>query len=411
MLKYFFPVLIFFCAFGSFSLLPFANVGKFHIKDVGNFLIWLGFFHYFFSYLKKKYDLSILNNTFTWLIFAYILFVVMQVSLAAMFYDQSLLSGLIRTRDQLYYGSFLFFLLLIDTRENADRLMNLLTILSIILICLALINYFGPTIFHHTWMTEGSGMRSGIIRAFVPGVSIILFAGLWHLVRYLNDNKATIWSLLFFLLSYAAVIFRQTRGRIIALTITILLMLIIKKKYKLLVGLTFVVISVSTLFAIIIEQNIFSNQFGLAYKEFTEKSGNWGARVEQIKFAWEVIKQHPLTGSGGLVIRDVPNERATEEMRWLGAGADLGYINWIKYFGLPGILWMMFFIAIFFKKLWTLLQKTTTDRVMANFAGFMFTYILIAEVTLDSFYRPSGILLLCVTLAMLLNSRGVMEAT
>ena len=327
----------------------------------------------------------------------------MQVSLAAMLYDQSLLSGLIRTRDQLYYGSFLFFLLLVNRRENADRLMNLLTILSIILICLCLVNYFGPTIFYHK-SAEGSGIRSGIIRALVPGVSIILFAGLWHLVRYMNDKKATIWSLLFFLLAYAAVIFRQTRGRIIALTITVFLMLIIKKKYKLLVGLTCIVILVSALFATTLGQNILFNQFGLAHKEYTEKSGNWGARVKQAEFAWEIIKQHPFTGSGGLLIRDVPKERATGEMRWIAAGADLGYINWIKYFGLPGILWMMFFIVIFYKKLWTLLQKSTTDMVMANFAGFMFTYILIAEVTLDSFYRPSGILLLCVTLAMLLNS-------
>jgi len=220
----------------------------------------------------------------------------------------------------------------------------------------------------------------------------------------MNDKKATIWSLLFFLLAYAAVIFRQTRGRIIALTITVFLMLIIKKKYKLLVGLTCIVILVSALFATTLGQNILFNQFGLAHKEYTEKSGNWGARVKQAEFAWEIIKQHPFTGSGGLLIRDVPKERATGEMRWIAAGADLGYINWIKYFGLPGILWMMFFIVIFYKKLWTLLQKSTTDMVMANFAGFMFTYILIAEVTLDSFYRPSGILLLCVTLAMLLNS-------
>lgn len=409
MLKHFFLALIFFSAFDSFSLLPFANVrGVFHIKDIGNLLIWLGFVYYFFLYLKKEHDLSILNNTFTWLIFVYILFVIIQVSIAAMFYDQSLLSGFIRTRDQLYYGSFLLFLLLIDTRENADSLMNLLTILSIILTCLSLVNYFGPTIFHHKW-GHGSGIRSGITRAFVPGVSIILFVGLWHLVRYLNDKRATIWSLLFFLLAYAAVIFRQTRGRTIALTITVFLMLFVRKKYRLLAGLSFIVISFSALFATTLGQNILFNQFGLAYKEYTETSGNWGARVKQAEFAWEIVKQHPFTGSGGLVIRDVPKERPTEEMRWLGYGGDLGYINWIKYFGIPGILWMMFFIATFYKKLWALLQKPTTDKVMANFAGYMFTYILIAEVTLDSFYRPSGILLLCVALAMLLNSRGALN--
>lgn len=406
---HFLLVLIFFCAYKSFSILPFAHIGGiFNISDVGLALIWLGLLYCIILSQQGKYDLSRLINTFTWFIFAYILFVIMQASFAAMIYKQSVLSGLIIARHQFYYGSFFLFLMLIDNRESADRFMRFLTVLSIILICLSLVNYFGPSIGYHKNVNDPS-LRFGIRRAIVPGVSIILFAGLWHLVRYLNDKKATIWSLLFFLLAYSAVIFRQTRGRVVALTITVFLMLFIRKKYKLLVGLTFVVISFSALFNITIGQNILYNQFGSAYKEYTEKSGNWGARVEQAEFAWKIIKQHPLTGSGGLVIRDAPGERPTEEMRWLAAGADLGYMNWIKYFGLPGILWMMFFIAIFFKKLRAILQNPLTDRVMVNFAGYMFIYILIAEVTLDSFYRPTGILLLCVTLAMLLNSGGVLN--
>ena len=286
--------------------------------------------------------------------------------------------------------------------------MNLLTILSMVLICLALINYFGPTIFHGKNAYDIS-LRSGIRRAIVPGVSIISFAGVWQLARYLSDDKTGIWSFFFFLLSYAAVVFRQTRGRVIALTITVFLMLFSRKKYKLLVALTCVVITFSALFSTSVGQNILFNQFGLAYKEYTEKSGNWGARLEQIKFDRKVIKRHPFLGSGGLVIRDVPNERLKRQMRWIGYGADLGYVNFIKYFGLLGVLWMLFFIVTFYKKLWTLLQNPRTDRVMAYFAGFMFTYILIAEVTLDSFYRPSRILLLCLTLSILLNSKGSLD--
>lgn len=375
--------------------------GVFHIKDVGILLICLGILYSIFS-TKRSYDLARLVNVFTYFMFFYLIFILLQVSLANIFYDQSLLSGLIRARVQLYYGSFFLFIMLIETRQDAEMLMKFLTVLSLILICLAVINYFGPTIYHHKWAVE-SGIRSGIKRAFIPGISIILAVGLWHLVRYMNDDKASIWSFFFFLLSYAAVVFRQTRGRVIALTITLLIVLVTKKRYKLFMGFACTMLISAVLLSATMEKNIFFTQFGLAYEEFTEKSGNWGARVEQIDVAWEIIKKHPFFGSGGLVIREGAG-KVTNAMMWAAAGADLGYMNFLKYFGGTGALWMILFILVFFARFFSLVKKPETHRVMADFSVYMFTYILIAEVTLDSFYRPGGIILLCLALAMLLNS-------
>ncbi len=385
--------------------MPVTDVsGGFHLKDVGNVLIWLGILWSVLS--KRQHDLSKLNNGFSWFIFAYLLLALIQASLASMIYDQGILSGLIRARDQLYYGSFFLFLLLIDTRQDAEMLMKFLTQLSLILCCLAVINYFGPTIFYHKW-AMGCGIRSGIKRAYIPGINIILAAGLWHLVRYMNDNKASIWSLLFFVLSYAVVVFRQTRAMVIALTITVLIVLFTKKRYKLFAVFACTVLISATLLSVTMGKNIFFTQFRLAYDEYTQKSGNWGARVVQIEAAWEIIKQHPFLGSGGLVIRGGAR-KITNEMRWAAAGADLGYINFLKYFGGTGFLWMMLFISVFYARFFSLVKKPETDRVMADFSVYMFTYILIAEVTLDSFYRPAGIILLCLILAILLNSYGIL---
>ena len=220
LLKHYLIAIIFFCVSDCFYLTPYINVaGKFHIFDVGNFLIWSGIICHLFSQ-KNRQNLTKLNNLFTWFILAYIMFIFLQVSFANMFYNQSMLSGLIRVRDQFYYGSFILFLLIIDTRQDANRLMNALTVLSIIAIVLFLINYFWFTIFYHQWAKDES-LRSGIRRAFIPGIDIILLTGLWHLLKYLINIRATVWSLIFFIISYAVVIFRQTRGRIIALTITL----------------------------------------------------------------------------------------------------------------------------------------------------------------------------------------------
>lgn len=404
--KYFLVLLIFFCVFNSFRLLPVTDVsGGFHLKDVGNVLIWLGILWSVLS-SKRQNDLSKLNNILSWFIFAYLQLVLIQASLASMIYEQSLLSGLIRARDQFYYGSFFLFLVLIETRQDAEMLMKFLTGLSLILICLALINYFGPTIFHHKMAVE-SGIRSGIKRAFIPGISIILVTGLWHLVYYMNQNKSSIWSLLFFILFYAMVVFRQTRGRVIALTITVLIVLFTKKRYKLFAGFACTLLISATLLSVTMEKNIFFTQFGLAYENYKQKSGTWGARVVQIEAAWEIIKQHPFFGSGGLVIREGAGE-VTYEMRWAAYGADLGYTNFLKYFGGTGFLWMILFISVFYARFFSLVKKPETDRVMANFSVYMFTYILIAEITLDSFYRPHGIIILCLTLAILVNSDGTL---
>lgn len=405
-LRYVLLIAILFCVFGSFKLLPFADMRGFHVKDIGNVLIWFGIARCFFT-STRKYNWSTLHNIFTLFIIAYLLLVLTQVSLAAFFYNQSMLSGLIRVRDQFFYGSFFLFLLLIDTRQHADMLMRFLFALSLILICLALINHFGPTIYYKDFkLIKDADIRSGVRRAVFPGVSIILAAGLWHLVLYIKDRKASIWSLVFFLITYAAVIFRQTRGRIIALTITVIIILFSQKRYIVLAGLTLVMVSSSALLGLTTGKNILFNQFALAYENYAQETGTWAARMIQIEVDWEIIRNHLFLGSGGLVVRDTEEQRVTNEMRWASGGADLGYMSWLKYFGLSGALWMVSFVTIFYIKLVKLLKEAETDRVMAYYAGYMFTYILIAEVTLDSFYRPAGIVLLCMTLALLVNSEG-----
>ena len=409
-MKHYLIALIFFCVNGGFHLTPYTNVaGKFHMHDVGNFLIWSGIiYHVIFQ--KSIQNLSKLNNLFTWFILFYILFVFLQVALANMFYGQSMLSGLIRVREQFYYGSFILFLLIIDTRQDANRLMNVLTVLSIIAIVLCLINYFGPTILHHKW-AKNENLRSGIIRSYVPGISIILLTGLWHLTKYLIDAKATTWSLIFSIISYAVVIFAQTRGRIIAITITLVIILITQKKYKLFAGLSFLIVFFFILIGLSKYNNIISNLFTTAYQDVTQKTGTWEARLIQIREGWKILKKHPFIGSGGLVIRQTKEGKVTNEMMWANAGADLGYTSWIKYFGVPGILWMISFIGFFYWKLNKILATTGTDKLMAGFAGYMFTYIIIAEITLDSFYRPHGIIKLCLTLSFLQHAENTSDNT
>lgn len=402
----FLVALILFCTFDSFYLIPFYHVaGVFNINDVGIALIWIGLIAKLLS--AKKGALSKLNNTYTWLIFVYLLFIAMQASFASINYGQNILDGLIRARLQLYYGSFFLFLFIFDTRKNLDRIMALLAVVSIILICLALVNYFGPIIFYHQWAEGHGSERSGIKRALMPGIGVILFAGFWYFIRYLNEKRASIWPFIFFLLSYAAVIFKQTRGRIISLSITIIIVLIAKRKFKVFGTLAFVIILSGIIMNVTMENSILVNPFSSAYEETRQDTGTWGARQKQIELDWEIIKEHPFVGNGGMVLRQ-GSVTVSQGVAFAGYGGDLGYMHFIKFFGAAGLIWLIIFILVFYVNLKKSRRDPETDKVMADFAGYMFIYMLIAEVTLDFFRDPQGILLLCMTLSILLNSRGAL---
>jgi hypothetical protein len=288
--------------------------------------------------------------------------------------------------------------------------MNWLTVLSVVLIAVALINYLGPTILHHKW-AEGHGVRSGITRALVPGLGIILFTGLWHLVRYVEENKPSLWPLAYFLLTYGLVIFRQTRGRIIALTAAVVLLLFNHRRFKLLGGMVVLIAIVTAPLSLIMEKNIILDLFGQAYEDMAENTGTWRARKLQIEDDWEVFKEHPYFGNGGIVLRlgGETGVRKTGEVVFAAYGADLGYMHWLKFFGITGVVWMVLFIAMFYSRLVRIMKYPDTDKVMAKFSGYLFTYMVIAEVTLDFFTGPSGILMMCMTVAIMLNSSGAAE--
>lgn len=399
-------IFILFFAYDSFYLLPFYHMkGVFRLQDVGLLLIG-GITLKFIFYPPHTYSFSKLRNPFTWLILIYLLMVLFQISFASMFYHQSLVSGFIAARHQFYYLSFFIFLFMIDGKEDVESLFSALSFLSIILLLISLINYFGPTIFYHKW-AEGHNERSGIVRAYIPGISIMGAVGLWCFTKYMHEQRPAISNLLIFLLIYSAIIFRQTRGMILAFTLVVGLALLVHRKITILLFLSF-----SSLIAILIlnhfmEENILINVFASAFEDVAERSGTWSARIDQVKGNWVIIKQHLFFGNGGLVLRDVGGGLNINFHRFAAYGADLGYMSFFKYFGIVGLIWLLFFIFRFYIYIFNFFKFSEHDRVSFYFAVYMFTYIVIAEVTLDSFYRVEGIVILCLILSILLSSAGV----
>ena len=398
-MRYALIIFVIFCANQSFRLLPVYNIpGVFNVSDVGLCVMGLTLIWYI---VIKQHSLAPLNNVFTWMFGLYLVLVLMQAAFASINFGQSLLDGLVIARHQFYYLSYPFFLVLLDTREKVYIFMRWLSIFCAVLILLGVVNYFGLTVYHHEH-AEGHGVRAGIVRAFFPGVSLILFAGFWQLVRYAKGVQPSLWMLGYFLMAYGAVLLRQTRGRILALTIVVIALLVGQRRYKMLGALVlgFAVLAISL--SLVYEQNILTNPFLQAYEDVSKSEGTWAAREEQIRLNWDIIWENMYVGNGGLVVRESAITWKSTSGTWFaGYGADLGYMSFLKFFGIPGVLWMILLFAIFAVHLRRALVATDADWVMVRFCGYTGLYMLIAEVTLDFFTIPVGILPMCLTVAML----------
>lgn len=410
MARILFIILIIICANKLFYLVPWAHVhGVFNITDVGAGLIIIALG---FTLLKQR-DLSVLNNPISFLILALFLILGIHVALARIHFNQSFISGLFGIRHFSYYLLFFLALLWLKTADDYIKILNILSVIAFLLFLISVVNYFRPGLYHHMWV-EGHGTRSGIKRAFIPGMSIICLALLWEYskwtIKVSNRSKNALAA--FVLL--AAHFFEQTKGRILAMVFVILLMFGWKRgmgfgsNLVLMMFVTAAVISGVTLFEKA-ANNIMLSPIALTVRDVTEQRGTWGARLEQIEIDWREFLEHPIVGSGLSAVRIKKNQRNLSKYSVLKAKAqkaDLGYTHWLKFFGIVGVVWL---IAFFYNS-WSILRIAIQDcsgkeQMIALLASSYLGYVAISFITLNHFMFPCRIVLLSLVAAAVVRLR------
>ena len=383
--------------------------GVFNVADVGNGLIWIGVF---FGLILSK-ERNVLWNPISVLIIFYVLFVCIHISLAALYYGQPLIDGLIGIRHQFYYLSFFLFLFLLDDTKKITLLLDVLVGVSVLLVILSAANYFGLTIFHHKW-TEGHGIRSGINRAFIPGMSVISFSFLWACAKWINSENTKKLSRESTILLLAAHFFRQSRMRLLGVIMMVTSLLVIRRKWKqmllllILSGITFGIIEAT------MEDNVMVNLFSSAYEDVVEQTGTWKPRLEQLELDLREFRRHPWIGSGASAIRSVTEQGGTRlqvKMAALSYKFDLGYTHWLKSYGMAGVVWLLFFFWFQFS-MGLRAQKRCRgdDKTLAMFALSYLGFVILSFVTLNHLMHPDGIIMLCLSAAVIVrlykNSQG-----
>ena len=394
--------LIILCANYFFYLIPYYHIpGKFNMWDVGNGLIILAIIIQLF----RNRNLSILNNIFSWFIFIYLLIIGIQIGLINIIWGQSLIDSFIAIRHQLYYLSFFLFLLTINTPDKIRYFIKILSFIGFFIVIIAIINYFNPGIFYYKW-TYGHGIRGGIKRAFIPSMDIICLLFFWYLSRYIlvHGNINLLWTVFY----YFAIIFRQTRSRIAVGTFVLLSFLLWHRKFKYLITLLCAFAFIISTITIVTGKNIFFYNLKSTIQDILHQQGTWAARMEQMKVSWELFKKYPWTGAAAFlrIVEGVPEEK----VGMIIAKTDIGYMAWLKCYGIPGIIWLFLLIFIFYLKNFKLLKTISVENLdIVYFNLLYFTFVILSFVTLNHFMKPFGIPLVCFVLSNTIVLSSIIE--
>lgn len=401
---HFFPIFaIIICGYDTFFLTPFYHIkGVFNIADLGNFFMWV--------YLLVAFLNGRLPRLFTGIgafILLYLLMVTVHIAIASFFYGQSILDGVLAARHQAYYMMYFVFLTALDTEERINKFFSILSYVVMGVIFLSVVNYFGITLFYHEKWAEGHGVRSGITRAFVPGMNLINLLFVWFLAKYLSDNKLFSRNGVGVFFFFLALVFRQTRGRVLAALVTMFAMLVSVRRLKL--ALAIIVFGVVFLLAMspILQENIVKNLLVSAFTDVSEGEGTWSPRLVTLEHSMDAFYKHPIVGNGSLVLRN--SVEAGQDLYILSYQADLGYAHWLKNFGLIGVSWLLFLSAFVYQTYSKNKKRNPYDWQM-QFAFFAYFQVMFSMITLNYLVKVDGIIVLCLILAVvsrrnLINTR------
>ncbi len=411
-MRLFYLLLVVLCANEFLDFGPWWHIqGKFNIADVGNILSWLGVGLFLFRRGVPKF----VRNPFSILIISYLVFVGIQISLGSLYYDQSLIFGLLGARHQFYFLSFFLFLFLLDSPAQIHKFLNILTVVALIAVVLGIINYFGPVILYHKW-AEGQRVRSGITRAFIPAMAVVSFAVLWEMNKWIMAPRRKMSSGVQGWLLVGAHVFRQTRMRLFGIVAVIAGMLVLKRKFGYLLIAAFISISAIIIVGFIFEENIILSLFSSAADNLVHKSGSWQGRAIQLQTDIKHFLEHPLIGSGTSTLRvDLTSgsvSSPSELEQWsLAYKDDLGYTHWLKSYGIVGMIWLLSYFYLLWHQGRYLMRKANKNlQVIASFTVSYTAFVIGTFITLNHMMFPYGIVLICLLTAIIVRMKYFVEA-
>ncbi len=393
---------IFLCAYNFFDVLPFGHIeGSFNTIDVGIAVIVLTLIFYVAGSLESR----LVNNAFALLVTLLLFLVVMHAGIASIKYGQSIFQGAVASRNYFYYLTFFLFLIMMKTPRQFIEVMKILNVLATIAVVLGVANYFGPVFLHHKW-AEGHYERAGIVRAYLPGMQLISYCAIWSFCNLFVSGFTQLKSDAYSFFFLAAHVFRQSRMRLMGVVLILGALMLYQRKFTQIAIVLFMVIAGTVIMDVVMEKNIIMAQIELTEEEAGSKHGSWSGREQQVEFDIEAFLESPLIGASSSALRSNPEayygKTLTEiyHLVSLAAQSDLGYVKWLKHFGIVGIVWLlMLYMKMFAYCRANIRTSAPEEYPLALFTASYFAFIVITGVTLNHWAMPNLAILLCFIMA------------
>lgn len=365
--------------------------GQYNVADIG--LLFTGIAISYLYFIKKH---KLYNKIFLILVITYLFMVVLQILLAKINFNQSYLNGLIASRMQFYYLSYILIVFCLEDVSDIKRFLDFMTYLAVIAFILGIINFFIPGIISH-YQDDRTIYRFEVARIFLPAMPLISFAAIYEISKLsINKEKK---NLFFTLVLIAAHLVRMTRMRIIGVFSIIILSILLQKRIILGIVLCFIFVLSSSIINLVLPENVITKPFESSYEELTQSSGTWGERVGQSEFALQEFLKNPFFGNGAASLRNAIYQN-DKYLAALSYYADLGYLAFMKSYGLIGVAWLI----VLFLSIHRCLTKITindNNMTIVVFCRNYFIFILGTSITLNHFMYEQGILLICIIMGCL----------
>ena len=417
----FLSLFIVFLMLDSFFILPDRFVvpfpGIFRISDVLVFIVL------FTLALNFRRIILIIqeNKQLTLLVFCACMLFIITAIMANVFFNQSIIDGLIVVRNRFIYFLLFTFIILLDSEEKTRLFIKMSAILVFFLCILALTQKIFPDlpIFNYRDIgqlqySEIKHFRFGSYRLFFPHVSfamLIYFIILSDLL-YSKHINARILKILFVGLFVYTIIATGTRVHIFSmLFVTLLALLAAPKKGLKIAGILLAVIglSVQALSIAISDKGIEvieESRLSQVFKSTTDLSqGSIRGRMFQNGMYLENFKKSPIFGVG--TIRYNPNIMEVYKKHKFYQNNDLGYVKMLAEYGLVGIAWLLGLYFYVFKKSRRVYRESLSRPqkpwfgLLARGVFFFFFYIFISSLTLPHFIEGYRILPIVLSLVFL----------
>lgn len=260
---------------------------------------------------------------------------------------------------------------------SVDHVFDIIIKVSIISSLMAIIIFsiysvLGVNILNVIDNTES--VRNGTVR-FGVGSLVVFPAIVISITKVMNNSSNKLDYLNIFLGLIQVVFINKTRANIIYIVMVILISILNTRKTNVLVkAFIFLVLFCGGLIAFLNSDTVSAN-----INSYVNADMSIMARLEEIEYYFGQFLDHPILGMGFLT-----GDKAVNNWQLVGGNnpaiyyyrEDVGYIGFLNKFGILGIIWFIYFIKSYFKRI---KDNTLYSQICMNLS----TYVIISSISLN----------------------------